>query len=82
VQARLRLDAVVSVCDSRRVALLLQRGATEDKELGVINEQLAMADVILLNKLEGNLTTIDLPLYHYCQTILTLLTMADVILLK
>jgi hypothetical protein len=47
---------VVSVCDCRRVLQLLKRGAGVDKELGVINEQLAMADVILLNKLEGTVT--------------------------
>jgi G3E family GTPase len=67
VQSRLRLDAVVSVCDCRRVLQLMDRGAGADKELGVINEQFAMADVILLNKLEGlNLSSpnIATPLAH------------------
>ena len=55
VQRYLQLDAILCVCDSPRVVELLAaiRCATtciDDSELSLINEQLSMADVVLLNK--------------------------------
>eukprot|EP00656_Telonema_subtile_P011289 TRINITY_DN15561_c0_g1_i3.p1 TRINITY_DN15561_c0_g1~~TRINITY_DN15561_c0_g1_i3.p1 ORF type:complete len:314 (-),score=87.06 TRINITY_DN15561_c0_g1_i3:76-1017(-) len=54
VQAHLQLDAVVCVCDCTRLPQLLADGgsseASSSSELLVVHEQLAMADVVLLNK--------------------------------
>jgi G3E family GTPase len=64
VQRHMQLDAIVCVCDSPRLLRLLRPGHAEDgrkdvtalaeaKELPVVQEQLALADLVLLNKLDG-----------------------------